>query len=332
MDENGKMPPHFREEYDTHGRTISRDQWISLFEWAVIVGVITLDVILSALTGISVSEPTKNVMVYAIVIAIWPFTAVLTRLSGFGIGGELIAENVTKLLVLTHAAGLCSYFLAANQAPLHDALMVEIDGFLGFRWPVFFDWMNHHAMVATALFYLYHSMLIEVALILFVVGAFYPRRPNRLITALVFSVVLTFCVFASFPVAGPFFYFQHLDLPVAGYELHYLKMRAHALPSIPMNDLRGIISFPSFHVSSAVILAYLFRGVPVLFPLAIAVNVGMSVGALFIGGHYLSDALAGLVVGGFTVVVLQWLDGDVPEPRLALRRRAELAVCAAGQI
>ena len=281
-----------------------------------------MNVILAHITGISMSEPINNAKLLTIIVAVWPLTAVLTRFTGFGVGTEIIAENAAKFFLFTLAASTFSYYLATNQAPLNDALMVKMDSFLGFSWPAFFGWVNDHKPVGVALAYLYVSLIVQAVLVLLFVGVVYPRRPNRFITAYIASALLTLLIFGLFPVAGPFVYFHHTDAPGALYVEHYLQMRSHALAAIPMDNLRGIVSCPSFHVSSALIITYFLRGLPVVFPLAIVANIGMSIGALYIGGHYLSDVVAGLVVGLITIAFIRWLEGARPEQRLALWRRA----------
>jgi membrane-associated phospholipid phosphatase len=302
------------------GWSTPRDRSISLLEWAFIIGIGLADLILSRLTGISLSEPTTNTEIFVTIFAIWPLAAILTRVTGIGAGLEVIAENVAKFVFVTLAALTLSYFLAANPAPLNDELMVKIDAFFGFRWPDFFAWVLDHKTIAVVLAYLYVSLLPQAVLVLLFVGAVYPRRPNRFITAYLVSAAMTLFLFSLLPVAGPFVYFHHLDMPGALYVEHYMQMRAHARSVIPMGDLRGIISFPSFHVSSVVIITYFLRGLPGLFPLAIVINIGVSIGAVYVGGHYLSDVLAGLVIGLITIGFIRWLEGAGPEPRLALRR------------
>jgi membrane-associated phospholipid phosphatase len=301
---------------------VPRDRWISVLEWAVIIGIGLMNVILAGVTGISLSEPLKDAELLAVIFALWPVTAALTRITGFGVGTEVIAENAAKFFSFTVAASTLSYFVAINPAPLNDALMVKIDGLLGFNWPNFFGWVLDHKAIGIALACMYVSLLPQAVLVLLFVGAIYPRRPNRFVTAYLMSAAMTLFLFSLLPVAGPFVYFHHLDMPGAIYAEHYLQMRNHTRSAIPMDDLRGIVSFPSFHVSSAVIITYFIRGLPILFPLAVVVNTGMSIGALYVGGHYLSDVLAGLLVGLITIGVIRSLEGAGPEPRLALRRHS----------
>jgi membrane-associated phospholipid phosphatase len=295
-----------------------REKWISLIEWAVIIGVCLIDIILAHITGISISGVAADVKLLTIVVALWPLTALLTRLTGFAKGGETIAENAAKFISFTVVVSAFEYYLAANPAPLNDALMVKIDGLLGFSWPAYFGWVSNHNLVGKVLAYLYASLLIQAALVLFVVGAVYPGRANRFVTAFLVSSFLTLLIFGLFPVAGPLIYFEHTDLPQANYSEHYLKMRSHALVAIPMDNILGIVTFPSFHVSSGVIITYFFRGLPFLSVLAVILNIGMSISALVPGGHYLIDILAGLVVGLITVAIIHWLEGAGAERRLPL--------------
>jgi len=122
--------------------------------------------------------------------------------------------------------------------------------------------------------------------------------------------------FWIFPVAGPFVAFGHTDLPQANYTAHYLGMRNHTLAAIPMDDIRGIISFPSFHVSSAIIMTWFLRRLRYVFSIAVLLNIGMSIGALVIGGHYLIDVIAGIGLGFVTIFVISRLEKGYPEMRL----------------
>jgi membrane-associated phospholipid phosphatase len=298
-----------------------RDKWISFVEWSVIIGVGVVDIILSRTTGISISVPVNNAETLAIIVALWPLTALLTRLTGFAKGSESLAESVAKFFVYIMVVTALEYYLATNQAPLNDPLMVKIDRLFGFSWPEFFAWVHDHRPVGKVLSYMYASLPVQAALVLFVVGVVYPRRADRFVTAFLVSSLLTLLIFGLFPVAGPFIYFQHTDLSQARYAEHYLQMRSHAMAAIPMDDIRGIISFPSFHVASAVIITYFFRRLSFISGLVVVLNIGMSIGALVIGGHYLVDVLAGLVVGLATIAVLRWLQGTQPEQRLALGLR-----------
>ena len=184
-----------------------------------------------------------------------------------------------------------SYFLATNPAPLNDALMVKIDGLLRLQLAGFLrvghqsqaDWRRLDLHVRTVCShrpcwcFCLSASSIPVAQI-----ALLPPISCLLRLPCAFSL-----------------WFRSLDPSsistiwiCPGRVTSSITCKCAIAPArrFRMDDLRGIVSFPSFHVSGAVIITYFLRGLPVVFPLAIVVNIGMSIGALFIGGHYLSDA------------------------------------------
>ena len=66
------------------------------------------------------------------------------------------------------------------------------------------------------------------------------------------------------------------------------------------------------------LLTYLVRGIPVLYPAAFLFNGLMVLGTPFFGGHYLVDVLAGLAVAGITIVILERVDLGKELRRLAV--------------
>lgn len=302
--------------------TLPRERLISLVQWGVILGVMLLDLCLARVTGIGPSHLSDKMKFLIIVLAVWPAITIVTRLTGFAVGAEVIAENIAKFCWFSLVGCVLTYFVAMSERPLQDTLVVKIDSYLGFSWQEFFLFISNHKVIATILSFLYATLLPKSLFVLAVVGSIYPQRGSQFVTAFIISTFLALTIFLLFPVAGAFVYFHHLDLPAAKYCEHYLGMRSHSMTAIPMDDLRGVVQFPSFHVSSAVVLTYLLRGLPIISPLAIVINVGMSVSALYVGGHHLSDALAGAVIGVITIAIVHWLEGPGPEPQLPWRRPA----------
>ena len=164
----------------------------------------------------------------------------------------------------------------------------------------------------------YFNLANEAILVLLVTALFYPMRARQVPTALILSSLMTVPMLWVFPVAGAFVAFDHVSLPHASFTADYLGMRAHALAQIPLDDPRGIISFPSFHASSAVLLTYLVRGIPVLYPAMLLFNGLMVLGTPVFGGHYLVDVLAGLAVAGLTIAILEGVDLGKELSRVAL--------------
>jgi hypothetical protein len=294
------------------------DRSVSVVEWSAIVALIAIDAIFAATTGIGIRRLGAYTETLAIIFALWPALALLTRATGFAKGGAFLAEAVAKALIFIYVATVLEYYLATSPAPLQDDLLIRADHALGFDWPAVFAWFAVHPAVRQVIAFAYFNLANEAMLVLLVTALFYPARARQVPTALILSSLMTVPVLWIFPVAGAFVAFDHASLPHASYTADYLGMRAHALAQIPLDDPRGIVSFPSFHASSAVLLTYLVRGIPVLFPATLLFNGLMVLGTPVFGGHYLVDVLAGLAVAGVTIAILEGVDLGKELRRLAL--------------
>ena len=237
------------------------DRWISAVEWGVIAVIVAIDFAFAAATGIGVNRALDYTKTFAIILAAWPALALLIRVTGIAKGGDFIAEMMAKALIFIYAATVFEYYLATSPAPLRDPWLIAADRALGFDWPAVFAWFQQHAGLRHVLAYAYSGLTLETGGVALTLAMFFPARARRFTTALIVSSLFTIPMLWLLPVAGPFVTFDHIDLPQADYTQHYLAMRAHAFASIPLDDPRGIISFPSFHASSAVLLSYLVRGI-----------------------------------------------------------------------
>ncbi len=161
-----------------------------------------------------------------------------------------------------------------------------------------------------------------------VTALFYPRRAKRFTTALILSSLFTFPLLWVFPVAGPYAAYAQLGVPQSCFAFagswteHYLGMRAHTLTAIPLDEIRGIVDFPSYHAACAVLLAYFLRGIPVITPIAMVFNLMMILATPLIGGHYIVDVLAGIVVASATIYGVELIERGRAAERLPLWRRA----------
>jgi hypothetical protein len=294
------------------------DRSVSIVEWSAIVAIIAIDAIFAAATGIGIRRVGAYTELFGIIFALWPAIAVLTRVTGFAKGGAFLAEAVAKTLIFIYVATVLEYDLATSPAPLYDDVLIRADRALGFDWPAVFAWFASHPAVCRIIGFAYFSLAKEAMLVLLVTALFYPTRARQVPTALILSSLMTIPALWIFPVAGAFVVFDHGSLPQASFTADYLGMRAHTMAQIPLDDPRGMISFPSFHASSAVLLTYLVRGIPVLYPAAFLFNGLMVLGTPFFGGHYLVDVLAGLAVAGITIVILERVDLGKELRRLAV--------------
>ncbi|HUB98070.1 MAG TPA: phosphatase PAP2 family protein [Stellaceae bacterium] len=308
-----------------------RDHWVSAAEWGVIVLVIGLDAAFARATGIPVDGALKHAQLLGVMVAIWPVTVLGTRLTGFAKGAGFLAELPAKFFIYIAVASVLEYYLATSPAPLGDGLLIAADRSLGVDWPAICAWSEAHPGARAVLQFAYFGLLAECGVVVVVTALFYPRRARRFSTALILSSLFTIPLLWVFPVVGPYASSAELGVPQSCFAFaqswteHYLGMRNHTLPAIPLDDIRGIVDFPSYHAACAVLLAYFLRGIPVITPIAIVFNLLMLLATPVIGGHYVIDVLAGLGVAAGTIWGVERIERGRPTERLPLWRRAAAA-------
>ncbi|MDQ4060232.1 MAG: phosphatase PAP2 family protein [Pseudomonadota bacterium] len=217
-----------------------------------------------------------------------------------------MAQSSAFLCAFTSAAGVLHYLAATLAPPLFDTQLAAAEAALGFDWPAHAALLNAHPWLGEALAVAYHSSAPQVALVVVVLSAM--RRFARLrafLTLFALTLLAVIVLSSVFPAAGAYAHYAPAEasapsLSTIGGIWHlndFEVLRAGAAKTIALQDIRGLATFPSFHVCLAMLTAWALGRVPVLGPLAVLVNAAVIVGTLGAGGHYLPDVLAGGVVG-----------------------------------
>lgn len=81
-----------------------------------------------------------------------------------------------------------------------------------------------------------------------------------------------------------------------GFAENFAAMRSGTSQLITRESLDGLVTFPSFHTSGAVVLAMGWSAIGKARAAFCLLNAAMIVSAVLIGGHYLVDVLAGIVI------------------------------------
>ncbi|SDN54319.1 PAP2 superfamily protein [Methylobacterium phyllostachyos] len=209
----------------------------------------------------------------------------------------LIAFTVPVAVLHVLAAGL--------RLPFVDGALARFEAGLGFDWTAYVAFLARHPTLSWWLALAYHSSGPQVGIVVIALSA--TRRLGRLWAyARLFSVTLlcVIVVAALFPALGPYATYAPRVVPSEPIEtvgaLWHLKpvarLRAGTMDSLALGALRGLATFPSFHVCLAILTGWALAPLPVLGPLAILLNAAVIVATLGAGGHYLPDLLAGAVL------------------------------------
>lgn len=280
--------------------------WISWAEWGAIAIFALLAAICAVVTGVPVSGVLRKAVILALLLPLWPLFV-----WRFGSKGALIGDIPAKLCAATATLSVIQYYAAMTSAdrPPFDHTLILMDHAMGFDWLVAREWLTGQPLLWQIASLAYQALLPELGIVLLTLAIVAPDRARCVVTALILSLAPTLLIFWLVPADGPFGVYGINDgSGAATGTQHYLMARAYAFTAIPLDNLQGIIAFPSFHACSAVLMTYLMRGVRIMFPAALVLNSAMIAATPVIGGHYLTDVIAGIVVAGATIILLMLLD------------------------
>jgi len=197
--------------------------------------------------------------------------------------------------------------------PLRDVELSTLDAFIGFHWLQFLGFVNSSKIASAILVIAYHSFAWQFLFILAVLS--FMRMGERIsefvtlyaVTALISAIIATIV-----PAEGAHAYFapsreQFSNFTSLSGMWHYdslVALRAANLMSFnPFHHLEGMVTFPSFHTTAAVLIAYAARGVRFVAIPMLVLNVLMIVSTIPEGGHYLVDVIAGLLIAIVCIVI-----------------------------
>jgi hypothetical protein len=287
-------------------RNTSEIRWA----WGLFAVLAVADILGLALTGMSVKIFQCLVVAVSTVILLLISIVYTTvrrepRLACFAVTGA-------QLLVYSALAGVLSYILTAGNRPTIDAELVAADRFLGFDWLTMYSWGKTHDVQHLVLTCAYYSVIPQLFLmyvVLFTKGLF--DRGREMFWLYILTSLGCVLVSGLFPAAGAFGTFTvQTQEP---YLQHFLALRDGSMKIIDLQQIQGVVQFPSFHLALAVILAYAARGIPVLFPVMLALNVLVIAATPLVGGHHFADLWSSSFLTLGAIATMRRLSGSLPQ-------------------
>jgi membrane-associated phospholipid phosphatase len=207
-----------------------------------------------------------------------------------------------------------TYLSASLSRALLDARLAQLDESIGFNWLALLELANSNSWVSALLVAAYHSAAPQL-IGLYLLLAFTDRveRMAEFLSLFAITFLVVAVIYALVPAAGAFAYYQpaqHLFnnfSPDAGM-WHYealQALRSNSGATLDLSKVQGLVTFPSFHTSLAIITAYAVRDVR-FFAIPVAVLNGIVIVAtLPEGGHYLVDVVAGAVIAALCIAFVR---------------------------
>ncbi len=236
------------------------------------------------------------------------------------------------LIAFTAIAALFSFLTLRLAAPLQDDLYARADSALGLDWAGHIRWVSDHPSILYALNLSYFSCMVQIAVIVIGLATFSPCALSRFLLLFAATASIVCVLGALAPAAGA--YAAHpldpqtlarLPNPLTGrwHMEQFLAARSGELKSLNPIKLEGIIQFPSFHAALAVILTHSLRLIPWLGLPALLLNGLMLVSTLAIGGHYLVDVVAGVLIAIVAIAATRPNESAMTDSPASARRKLD---------
>jgi membrane-associated phospholipid phosphatase len=236
----------------------------------------------------------------------------------FGARGFTALAMIGTVAAMAPGSMLFSYTAIAASAPFPtiDAKLAAIDAAMGFDWITALAFVGKSPFITSVLEFFYHKTIIGllyVLLFLWVAG-----RYDRLIE---YFWLFTLCAFAAnvisifLPAAGAFVLHAPGDeirgaVPASSgvwHLAHFNALRDGTFSVFDPYMAEGLITFPSFHTASAVLIALALRGYGLITAVASVVAALIVASTVPIGGHHLIDVVAGTALVFVLLPLVQWI-------------------------
>ncbi len=196
---------------------------------------------------------------------------------------------------------ILSYALAARAGALWDGDFARADRYLGFDWPAVLTAADDAPVMLWIGGVAYHSLPLQmVVCIVALSGTGKVATLTTAVTAAIISGFVTILVSGLMPGTGYIFdptQYTNLWPSVAWIEREMIAgLRDGSWRTVDLTQLWGIVTFPSYHATLPIILAWGLRELPWLRIIApIWAGVTIIATPLF-GGHHGVDVIAGIAI------------------------------------
>ncbi|MEQ9407273.1 MAG: phosphatase PAP2 family protein [Fuerstiella sp.] len=215
------------------------------------------------------------------------------------------------MVVFNLCLAILTYAGTPLNAPLADSQLMNCDAALGIHLPSIVAWAHQHPGLERILNLAYFSVLPSTLLALVVLGLDPDvRRLRDFVLHFILGGLITTVVFFLLPAEGPFAAYGYAPRPDQQRFLHHFHaLRAGEFPVVSMTNLEGLITFPSFHTTWALLVAFAFRHYRWLFLPMVILNAAVLVATLTTGWHYGSDVVGGILTAVAAVLTTKGLSG-----------------------
>jgi len=243
---------------------------------------------------------------------------------------------VAQLVLMMLFGILLSYAVTTIDLPYRDAELLALDRWLGFDRTSYVGFFTDQPWKMHATDLVYFAMLPQLAIVpLLLIITDRIERLQQFVAAYCIALVVTVAIFVLVPAVGAFVYFdltpaQYAALPKEVYTPARTLdlLRSGAFKTISLNNLEGLVAFPSFHTIASILYAWALRPIRLLRWPVVLLNTGVILTTPIGGAHYVVDLLAGFAVAVISIALSRRLLSpllDAPQFSMVSQRSLPMA-------
>jgi hypothetical protein len=220
---------------------------------------------------------------------------------------QVAINALLQYVLIVFSATVLSYSAATVGRPLIDRELLLADQYIGYDWRAYVEFAKSHPLIASAMRFSYAFIFFVPLIVTVALSATNNVRAlEKFILAGLISLVLTVGIFALFPATTAWTHLQLSDAEVAAF--HHLplssqdwigkliQIRQGGAATLQTLNGNGLIAFPSFHCTAALLLVWSMWTIRWLRAPLVIISLTLLVATPIFGGHYISDMIAGAVV------------------------------------
>ena len=228
---------------------------------------------------------------------------------------QMLFQGGAFMLLAWPALRVFNHLTMSVPLPFADQLLAAADAALGFDWVDYALWLDRRPWLLD-LMDIGYTGLTTYSIVLFLLlltGRQAVQRCRELMVLFFLSALACMTSGALFPAMAAAFHhgpvrslFHHIDPYRGAYHVaHLVALRSDPAHILVLDDLPGLVTFPSFHTAMGVIAIYCARSTPWLFLPSMLINVLMIASTPLLGSHYFIDVLAGAAVAAAAIALVR---------------------------
>jgi hypothetical protein len=235
---------------------------------------------------------------------------------------EALVVGLMQILLILLLGSLLSYAAIALCFPLQDAALLSIDKAMGIDRHYYIEFFAQRRYLHNAVVLAYFSLMPQLVLV--PMALFMANQIHRLQQ---FTVAVGFALFATvlISVFVPALSTTYLDLglsvgaklpPHMGVHIPIVEKLRSGMPFlIDLDEVEGLVTFPSFHTVGALLFIWATWHVLVVRWLSLALNAALIAATPIVGTHYFIDIVAGAAIALAAVIISRQLQQPA-EPKI----------------